>query len=142
MNRPPFSCLHHVYAYLQWSPDSVRRKVPSRVMSEVAHNLVLFPFWSVDLSRPWWPLLPVTDASPAYGFGMSVARCDPTVTRAAAAGADAASMVRLTWQDGDPPEVHRDGHIVRLPLGLDDFKTVFSIRAHTIAFWSDGAASR
>ena len=42
-------------------------------------------------------------------------------------------MVRLAWEDGDPPEISRDGHIVRLPLGLDDFKTVFSIRAQTVS---------
>ena len=44
MDRPLFSCLHHVYSFMQWQPENRMRSVPSHVISEIVHNVSLFPF--------------------------------------------------------------------------------------------------
>jgi site-specific DNA-cytosine methylase len=130
MNRPLYACLHHVYDFIHILPDSVERAVPDSVLSELLLNMSLFPFWSADLRRPWWPLLPATDASPAYGFGLSVADCEPSLTRAvAAAASDNSCYIRLTRAPGDPEELPRLGQAFRIPMEFDDFRTVFSVRA-------------
>lgn len=133
MNRPLYSCLHDVYEFIHRLPDSVPEKVPAKVVSEILLNVGLFPFWSSDLRRPWWPCMPATDASPAFGFGLSIAKCDPSISRAVAAGAaDSSCVVRLV-EEADVHEVPRTGPVLRLPLEFDDFKTVFSIKANEVS---------
>jgi hypothetical protein len=130
MNRPLYAVLHHVYGFIHQLPASVARPVGDQVLSEIVQNVGLFPFWSSDLRRPWWPCLPATDASPAYGFGFSMAKCDPDLSRAiAAAAAEPGCVIRLTRTEDDPAEIPRAGFELRIPAHLDDFKTVFSIRA-------------
>ena len=134
LNRPLYSCLHEVYDFIHLLPEHASRPVPARVLSEVMLNVSLFPFWSADLRRPWWPLLPATDASPSYGFGLSIARCDPALTRAtAAAAAETSCVIRLAHEPGDAAEIARAGTEFRLPLGMSDFHDVFAVKAEATA---------
>ena len=115
-------------------PEHVERQVPPEVLSEIFLNIALFPFWSSDLRRPWWSFIPATDASPAYGYGLSTARCDPSLSRdIGAASADPSAVIRLTFCPGDTPEIPRTGPEFRLPLSMDDFHTTFFIHASSIA---------
>mmetsp|Transcript_31927 Transcript_31927/g.101443 ORF Transcript_31927/g.101443 Transcript_31927/m.101443 type:complete len:854 (-) Transcript_31927:1008-3569(-) len=110
MNRPLYSCLGQVYHFVRLEPEHQVRIVPDGVISEMLLNTALLAFWSADLCRPWWPMVPATDASPAYGFGLSVARCKPTLTRfIAAAAADGTCVIRLGQEEGDPIELPRAG---------------------------------
>ena len=90
----------------------------------------LFPLWAADLRKPWWPFMPATDASPSFGYGLSVANCSPELSRQVGqAAADPSCVIRLTVMPGDPDEIARSGSELRLPLCIDDFKTVFSIES-------------
>ena len=78
-------------------------------------------------------MLPATDASPAFGFGLCIAKSTPQVVRAtAAAAAEQHSVVRLTLQPGDPPEKPRIGDTFRLPYSMEHFKPVFSVKARVL----------
>ena len=78
--------------------------------------------------------MPATDASPSFGYGLSVSPCSPELTRSVGlASGDAGCVIRLTLAPGDPVEVPRLGTTTRLPLRMDDFKTKFSIRAKSVS---------
>ena len=103
-------------------------------MSELLHNIALFPFWSADLTRPWWPFIPATDASPSFGYGLCVARCPPSTSRAVAAGyGEGSCVVRLTQEDEDPEEIPRAGSELRLPLTMSDLGVLFSMKAKSVS---------
>ena len=130
INRPMYACLDAIYPFVHLQPDTVRRAVPEQVLSEVLLNLSLCCFWSADLCRPWWCDLPATDASPSFGYGLSVARCSQDLVRdVAAISSDPVHYLRLLRQDSDPTELPRAGTEYRLPLSMDHFKDVFAIRA-------------
>ena len=48
-------------------------RVPDRTLDQLAVNLALAPYWIVDLTRSWMDILPASDASEAFGLGLSVA---------------------------------------------------------------------
>ena len=134
MNRPLYSALHHVYGFIHLHPESSMRPVPDQVLSELLLNVSLFAFWSADLRRPWWPCLPATDASPSYGYGLSLAKCHPSLTRAiAAATSESVSVIRLSQDDIYVDEVPRKGPVFRIPQTFGDFKTIFSIKPREIS---------
>ena len=133
INRFLYSCTDHVYAFLRRQPEWQPTFVDDDVLSEILLNVSLFAYWSADLARPWWPFIPATDASPAFGFGYSCARASPELTRAlAAVTAEHDHYVRLTHCDGDPVVVERAGVEFRLPLTMDDFTTCFSVKAQKV----------
>jgi hypothetical protein len=130
VNRPLYSCLDAVYGCVHLKPEKRPRSLPHDVLSDLFLNISLFCFWSADLCRPWWNVIPCTDASPSFGFGMALAKCDPAEARAlAAASADPRHMIRLRHESYDPPECRRDGVEYRSSLAMSEFKDVFSIRA-------------
>ena len=74
--------------------------------------------------------MPATDASAAFGFGVSLARCSPELAREAAQHAGCwEHHFRLTHEDGDPAEKRRHGLELRLKLRRRDFKTLLAVRA-------------
>ena len=130
VNRPLFSCLHEYYAFVRQPEEKTERAVPACVLSELALNVGLLALWSTDLTRPWLPCMPATDASGSYGFGYCLAPCSPELARevaAHAAGHD--HHIRLTLAAGDPAELPRAGRELRLPLRRSDFKRVLAVRA-------------
>jgi len=129
MNRPLFSCLSAYYNFAQRPGEIVVQNVDADTISELLHNLALWPLWIVDLTRPWLPVLPATDASPVFGFGFCLARCDPLLTRQVAGHAKGDDHIRLRRRADDVPEVPRLGKVLRLSLSQADFPPVFSTRA-------------
>ena len=133
-NRPLFSCLHKLYGFTKLPKEDELRKVPREVVGELALNACLFALWSVDLTTPWLPRLPATDASGAFGFGYCLARCGPSLARRAAAHAAAgAHHFRLERSEGDAAEKPRAGACLRLPLRHRDFKVILRVRAKQAA---------
>ena len=55
--------------------------IPAAVLLELLCFVGLMPLLAVDHTMPWQDLLVATDASPAYGFGVSVAPCSPELHR-------------------------------------------------------------
>ena len=128
LNRWMLSCLHSVYGFCREGSSDRVRDVPDIVLDEILLNMVLFPFWETDLCREWLEKLLATDASPAFGFGVSVARCHHDLVRDIA-GEPLDGHIRLQRSRGDAPEVYRKGPCRRLPLRKRAFQHVLSIRA-------------
>lgn len=105
LNRLLFSCLHRVFPFtFEAEPDALQPVRPE-TLSELLLNLCLFGLWSVDLTKAWLPLLPATDASASYGFGMCTTGCDPALNRwLAGEAARGAHHVRVFPLPDDPPE--------------------------------------
>ena len=130
LNRPLFSCLSSVYDFTGREDGSTCAGVPDSVVQELLLNTSLLAFWNADLARPWWPCMPATDASAAYGFGMCLASCEPALARTVARHAgEFGNHLRLTRDADDPLEKPRGGRELRLPLKQRDFIPVFAIQA-------------
>mmetsp|Transcript_109505 Transcript_109505/g.349328 ORF Transcript_109505/g.349328 Transcript_109505/m.349328 type:complete len:270 (-) Transcript_109505:8-817(-) len=123
-----FSCA--VYGWVRQEPERVSRAVSGSVLSELALNVSLMAFWSVDLTRPWLPLVAASDASPAFGYGFCLARSSPDAVRD---GARHAALrphhFRLRSRGGHGRVKARAGPSMELPVSSGDFRVVFSIRA-------------
>ena len=72
MARPFFAIFDGVYEYARREPRNAPQRVPDSVIDELPTFAVLAPLLIADLTRPFYPLLFATDASPSYGFGASV----------------------------------------------------------------------
>ena len=143
--RGLFSCLDVCYVFVAQEPAHVVIDVWPEVLSELSLNLALFPCWVTDLARPWWAFLPATDASSAFGFGLSIAKASTQLVREAASHAGHGDHhFRLQRGRGNVPEKKRAGVACRLPLHMSHFKTVLSVRAkvamHSGALEAHGVA--
>ena len=128
--RPSFSSFEAVSGLTKLQPDKLVQPLYDGIVSELALCTSLFALRSVDLSRPWWPVVAATDASSSFGFDMPIARCSQALSRATvAANGSTNCVVRLQHHEEDPAELPRTGDVYRLPLDMYSFKTVFSIRA-------------
>ena len=93
----------------------------------------MLPCLEIDLRRPWLDKLVATDASPSYGFRVSVASCTRRVASdVGRASLDPRAIIRLTRDADDPLEKPRSGKVLRLRLRQRHFRTVLSLKAkHT-----------
>jgi hypothetical protein len=133
LNRWLLSCLHQVYMFNRASDQSTMRAVPRDVQSELMLNLALLPLCEVDLRRQWLDKVVATDASPSYGFGVSVCHCPRSVTRTVGrASLNSDTVVRMTFDADDPAEKPRAGNTIRLPVKQKQFRTVLSRKADYI----------
>jgi hypothetical protein len=132
LNRPLFSTMHATYRFAQ-SHDSVPRSLPAEVRGELWLFLALLPWCAGDLTRPWQHHIVASDASPSFGFGVSVTRAPPAVVEEVArTAARPATYVRLdrdTSLPGEEPDHFRLGREVKIPLRKSAFRHVISSRA-------------
>ena len=147
LNRPIFSALLGVYAFARSEPSGPRQ-LPPDARAELWLFLSLLPWCVGDLTRSWQQHIVCSDASPAYGFGVSVARASKAVVREIArTAARPHTHVRLD-RGGDPrddePERPRLGDRVRVPLRKSAFLPVISSkarhRAHAGTLEAEGVA--
>jgi len=130
--RPLYSILKDVYAITRLEQQDVAIPLPPGVLGELILTLATFYWLDFDLTSPWDPDVLASDASAAYGFGLS-----KTTLGTHGAGelgrraADEDIFVRMAAvARGDEPEKPRCGTAVRLPVLRRDFKTLLSTRAH------------
>ena len=108
--------------------------VPAPVLDEIALNIALFPYWSVDLTRRWIDIIPASDASQAFGFGLCIATAAPSLVREVASlPYDVKPHDTCSPENGAPPEKLRDWVEIRLPFGLSHFKPVMTQKARWTA---------
>ena len=108
--------------------------------------MILLPLIEGDLTRSWADLLVASDASPSYGFGVSVANAAPELLRSFARDAGKrrafARLERNGSYEDEEPEKPRQVRPCRLPIAKAAFCTVVSARAehaaHAGAFEADG----
>ena len=80
------------------------------VLSELMLNISLCALWEADLRRPWLEKILATDASPVFGFGVTVAKCTRGTARLLGQiSEDPDAFVRFTRDDDDPVEKPRSG---------------------------------
>jgi len=129
LSRALLACLHCSYGFTHAEQLDVPQKLTCRVLDELILNASLMVYWIVDLTRPWSTLLPMTDASPAYGYGLCWAQCpvDEVLTLAQQVNAWP-HHVRIKKTNATQ-EVARAGARIDLNLGPNKFSTVFSIKA-------------
>jgi len=132
LNRPAFSVLHAVYVFARAGTD-VAAELPQAAVAELWLFLALLPWIVGDLTRPWQSHVVSSDASPAYGFGVSAVRAAPElVAEIARTAARPATFIRLDRDPdgaGEEQERPRLGEEVRVPLRKAAFRHVISSRA-------------
>ena len=71
------SCFNDVYEYVGSCQSDRLGNVPPNILDEIALNIAFAPFWILDLTRTWMDIIPGSDASESYGFGVCVASAAP-----------------------------------------------------------------
>jgi len=136
LNRPIFSALHAVYKFSR-SDASVPVLLPVDARAELWLFAVLLPWVVGDLSRVWQDHVVCSDASPAFGFGVSVCRAPRSlvedVARTAARPQTFVRLERDLDAPGEEPEKPRRGSGVKIPLRKAAFRTVISAKARHAA---------
>ena len=134
--RPAFSCFHTVYDFAR-DRTSGSSPLPVESRAELLLFLAITPLLEADTWRGWQDCIVATDASSVFGFGVSVANCDPAVTRKIANSCSmSATFIRLNRDEPHPdeePERPRKGTPCKVPLGRGCFRTVISSRARHAA---------
>ena len=131
MSRPTYACFNGVYTFLDHD-DPLRFELPENALAELLHFLIISPLIVNDLTRGWQECILATDASDAFGFGVSVSGCTQHRARKVGRiGAKRDNFVRLDrtvpYVDDEDERTQR-GDPVHLPISKRHFKTVVSGR--------------
>ena len=134
--RPVFSCLHTVYDRANCEESGRIDLLPDNV-AEFFLFVSLLCWIEGDLEQPWQNCIVATDASPSFGFGVSIASASPCLSRAFSREATRAGALARLDRDGVYPDEEderpRRGRVCRLPIAKAAFSTVVSARAHHLA---------
>jgi hypothetical protein len=134
--RPLFSCLHCSYGFVHSGDLDRGQPLTVRVFDEILLNMCLMPYWIVDLTRQWSPTVSMTDASQAHGYGMAwVSLPLEVVSNLANEVAHWPHHVKLLSpvEAGAGEPRLRAGQLTTLPVRLEDFQAIFSIKARRAA---------
>jgi hypothetical protein len=129
-SRPHHSVFDTIYQLARRKPVKVRTTIPKSVSNEMALFTVLAPLLTAALDRQYLPLLTASDASPCFGFGVSVMPCPPEMV--ADLGRLAGRRGDFIRFPGDSDEKDRIGNPCRLPYAQDDFRDVICVKAKRI----------
>ena len=130
LKRPLFSVFHKTYDFARAGDQNTRVPAPAEVKREFAMIGALAIYFEADLARAWAPVLPASDASSAYGFGLSVARVPAKEARRVGLLAEKRGFFFRPASDGDDKaDVKRAGIQQRLRVKAKDFRTVLALRA-------------
>ena len=110
-----------------------RAALPESVRAELLLFMSVCPLLEADTWRVWQDCVVATDASTVFGFGVSVAHCDATVTRDIAKDCTVPSTyIRLNRdvphqeEEAERPRLGRACHV---RLGRGCFRTVIASKA-------------
>jgi hypothetical protein len=81
LNRPLLSCFKEVYAFVDSDDPDELVDVPPSILDELALNVALSACWIIDLTRGWMDVIPASDASASFGFGVCIAHAEPSIVR-------------------------------------------------------------
>ena len=131
--RSKLAAYDSIYSVTDSDLSNVACHIPSSARTELFLSLSLSIFWSADLSKPYAPMVAATDASTCYGFGVAVASAPDHVIRQIGRYSEkrgdyvqlkgAAPAKRPSRNKTSAKTAHR------LPLSMDSFRTVLSVRA-------------
>ena len=130
--RPIFSCMHRTYEVARL-PEAERHTLDDVAAAELLLVTWMLPWIDADLTRPWQDVLLASDASPAYGFGVSVADASADLLRSFAREATLPNTHARLARDGryvdEEAAKPRVGRACRLPLAKAAYSTVVSAKA-------------
>ena len=130
--RPIFSTLHEAYADAR-RDDATPARPRDACLAELLLFMMLMPFVDADLTRPWSNIIVASDASPSFGFGVSVAPASADDLRAFSRTAARRGAFARLERDGcyldEEAEKPRKGRACPLPICKAAFATVVSSRA-------------
>ena len=125
--RPLYSVFLAAYELARRTPEGVGVSIPGTVHSEVAVFLALLPLAVVDFRTPYADCLVSSDATPTWGFGVSVAPCSPDiVAKLCTLCPQRGDYVRLRGED---KAIQRLGTEHALHMSVSDFTDVLSVQA-------------
>jgi hypothetical protein len=134
LSRWHFSIFSAVYSLQRREPPDQQCQVPASCLMELLVYLAVSPLLPADLARPFNPVLVTCDASPAFGFGVSVRECSELlVTELSTKSEQHGDFLRMTLDAVDADEKDRRGTPVRLPFAQSSFKDVISMKARHVA---------
>ena len=109
-------------------------EVTREAQDEFAVYAALAPLLVADLERPFLPLLACSDASPSFGYGVSVRSIDADMAETLSARSEQRGDY-LTFDDVMPDNggQRKMGTPIELPFSMESFTDVLSIRASSIA---------
>ena len=111
----------------------LEQHVPAACLDEMLLFLSLSPLLVADLEREFCPIIATCDASPSFGFGVSVHTCPTALVEKLATHSERhGDYLRMTLEPGDVNEKPRLGNPVRLPFSQSSFTDVLSIKAKHI----------
>jgi len=130
LTRWHFSYFNHVYEFQRREPGLEPQLLPGQCLDELLAFAAAAPLMCADLERPFLPLLPMSDASPSYGFGLSVRQCEEDVIRDLyAKSTQRGHFLTLDDVHGKPSGRSFAGEAVHLPFAQSSFTGVLSIPA-------------
>lgn len=129
-SRVGASVFHEVYDTQRKQPLDTPVSIPPGALGELLVFTLLAPLLVADLEREFLPLLACSDASPSFGFGVSVRKCClETITQLASRSERHGDY--LTFDDdvlADKTQ-RRVGQPIQLPFSMESFTDVLSIKA-------------
>jgi hypothetical protein len=100
-----FAVFQAVYSFQRRIPQDGILKIDSTCLSELLCFAALSGLLVADLERDFVPILATCDASPSYGFGVSVRSCSTELLQELSACAERhGDYLRMTVEEGDEGE--------------------------------------
>lgn len=128
LRRPLLAGLNRVYRCLHEAAWSGDRLLQEDVLDEVGSAMLLGSFWTVDLCKPYAPVLGACDASTSFGFGGCIAAFPEDLLPRLARWCEKAGAYAVLDSDVNGGCQRRAGARLDLEIGLADFKDVLSVR--------------
>jgi len=132
--RWTFSVFNHIYDVQKSACADDPCTFNELCIAELHVYTLLAPLMVADLERQFLPFIACCDASPSFGFGVSVRHCDAdTITDLASKSERHGDY--LCFIDPDPSDKlqKRRGQPIRLPFGKESFTDVLSLRAKVVS---------
>ena len=134
LNRPLLCVLEKSYSFGRGDCPNTPRPVSRAVKKELMTLVSMLCFAESDLGLPWFPGIMATDASPAFGYGVCLARTSQSKARRYGLGCFTADALADFESDDEDPVVAeklraRLGTRCTLPVRRHQFRTLLSARA-------------
>ena len=135
LQRPYYSIFGATYRHTVGEDLDTPQRLSDECRAELAMAALVAVSIEVDVRQQWAPIVLATDATPSYGYGLSMARTSADVVRRIARTACSHDVFVRPLEEsiGQPVnEKPRQGRCERLPIPRGTFRTLISARAQYV----------
>jgi hypothetical protein len=132
ITRWMYSVFDAVYEFQRREPQQEPVSVSSDALDELLTFVALSPLLPADIERDFIPLVTACDASPSFGFGVSVRSCEMEVIKELATLSERNGDYIRTAESDDAEERYRVGEPTTLPFSKNSFTDVLSVKAKMV----------